>query len=124
MEQMGEVNLGGFVEYEELKGRYEFLTKQTQDLEESLEALKKAIHHINQTTRQRFEETFAKVNERFQTLFPRLFQGGRAELRMTQTEDLMNAGVELLVQPPGKKLSHIGLLSGGEKALSAVAFVF
>ena len=67
------------------------------------------------------------VNERFQTLFPRLFQGGRAELRLIEGEEgqgLLNAGVELLVQPPGKKLSHIGLLSGGEKAMSAMAFVF
>jgi chromosome segregation protein len=64
------------------------------------------------------------VNERFQTLFPRLFQGGRAELRLTEAEDMMNTGVELLVQPPGKKLSHVGLLSGGEKAMAAIAFVF
>jgi chromosome segregation protein len=127
LEGMGDVNLGAIPEYEELKGRQDFLAKQVQDLEESIAALKRAIHRINQTTKQRFEATFEAVNERFKTLFPRLFNGGRAEMRLQEGEDgqgLLNAGVELLVQPPGKKLSHIGLLSGGEKALSAVAFVF
>lgn len=127
LDQMGDVNLGAIPEYAELKQRQEFLSRQIEDLEESLEALRKAIHRINQTTRKRFELTFQMVNERFQTLFPRLFEGGRAELRLSEGEEgqgLLNAGVELLVQPPGKKLSHIGLLSGGEKAMSAVAFVF
>jgi chromosome segregation protein len=127
LEGMGDVNLGSISEYDELKGRQEFLTQQVTDLEESIAALKRAIHRINQTTKQRFEATFEMVNERFKTLFPRLFSGGRAEMRLQEGEDgqgLLNAGVELLVQPPGKKLSHIGLLSGGEKALSAVAFVF
>ncbi|MBI3541014.1 MAG: chromosome segregation protein SMC [Deltaproteobacteria bacterium] len=119
-----EMNLGAIPEYEELKTRQQFLTQQIEDLETSINALKKAIQQVNQTTRKRFEETFHRVNERFQTLFPRLFQGGRAELRLTNEEDLLNSGVELLVQPPGKKLSHVGLLSGGEKAMSAVAFVF
>jgi len=127
IDQMGDVNLGAIPEYEELKQRQDFLSKQIQDLEDSLDALRKAIKRINETTKLRFEATFAAVNERFQTLFPRLFQGGRAELRLVESEEgqgLMNAGVELLVQPPGKKLSHIGLLSGGEKAMSAMAFVF
>lgn len=127
LDSMGDVNLGAIPEYEELKSRQEFLAKQVQDLEESIAALKRAIQRINQTTRQRFEATFEMVNERFKTLFPRLFNGGRAEMRLHEGEDgqgLLNAGVELMVQPPGKKLSHISLLSGGEKALSAVAFVF
>ncbi|QQR82036.1 MAG: chromosome segregation protein SMC [Deltaproteobacteria bacterium] len=122
--RMGEVNLGSIEEYEELKKREVFLSQQIQDLETSLDTLKKAIQKINLTTRKRFEETFHLVNERFQTLFPRLFQGGRAEMRLTDENDLLNSGVELLVQPRGKKLSHVGLLSGGEKALSAMAFVF
>lgn len=127
LDGMGDVNLGSISEYDELKGRQEFLSKQVEDLEQSITALKKAIQRINQTTKLRFEATFEMVNERFKTLFPRLFNGGRAEMRLQEGEDgqgLLNAGVELLVQPPGKKLSHIGLLSGGEKALSAVAFVF
>ena len=122
--KMGEVNLGAIEEYEELKKREEFLSTQITDLETSLDTLKKAIQKINLTTRKRFEETFHMVNERFQALFPRLFQGGRAEMRLTDENDLLNSGVELLVQPKGKKLSHVGLLSGGEKALSAMAFVF
>lgn len=127
LERMGDVNLGAIPEYEELKTRQEFLSRQLADLEGSIDALKKAIQKINQTTKKRFEETYNRVNERFQALFPRLFQGGRAELRLVATEqgeDILNAGVELLAQPGGKKLSHISLLSGGEKALSAMAFIF
>ncbi len=124
LDQMGDVHLGAISEYEELKTRHEFLSRQIADLESSIDSLKKAIQRINQTTRKRFETTFERVNERFQTLFPRLFRGGRAEMRLAESEDSTLAGVELLVQPPGKKLAHIGLLSGGEKALSAIAFVF
>lgn len=124
LEQMGDVNLGAIPEYEELKVRRDFLAQQIEDLEKSLEALKKAIARINQTTKKRFEAAFELVNERFQTLFPRLFQGGRAEIRFSESAETGISGVDLLVQPPGKKLAHIGLLSGGEKALAAIAFVF
>ena len=124
LERLGDVNAGAVSEYEELKSRQEFLSAQMRDLEESLESLRKAIQKINLTTKKRFEETFHLVNERFQHLFPRLFRGGRAELRLTEGEDLMTSGVDLFVQPPGKRLSHVGLLSGGEKAMSAIAFVF
>jgi chromosome segregation protein len=123
LEKMSDVNLGSISEYEELKNREQFLGRQVQDLEQALEGLKKAIVKIDETTKVRFEETFVKVNERFQALFPRLFGGGRAELRLTE-ETPHQVGVDLFVQPPGKKLAHIGLLSGGEKAMSAVAFVF
>ncbi|MBI2981236.1 MAG: hypothetical protein HYY44_02875, partial [Deltaproteobacteria bacterium] len=123
-DKMGDVNLGAIPEHEELKIREEFLKKQVMDLEEAIQGLKRAIAKINETTRLRFEETFEKAGERFRALFPRLFRGGRAELRLTDAEDGINRGVELLVQPPGKKLAHIGLLSGGEKALSAIAFIF
>lgn len=122
VEKLGDVNLATLSECEGLRTRQEFLTRQLQDLEEAIRGLKKAVHRIDQTTRQRFEETFALVNERFQALFPRLFSGGRAELRLTEGDGI--CGVDLFVQPPGKRLSHIGLLSGGEKAMSAVAFVF
>lgn len=124
LDKLGDVNLGAIPEFEELRTRQNFLEKQITDLENSLDALQKAIQRINQTTRQRFEETFALVSERFEALLPRLFRGGRAELRLTETDDPTKQGVELLVQPPGKKLSHISLLSGGEKALSAVGFIF
>ncbi|MBI2068184.1 MAG: AAA family ATPase [Deltaproteobacteria bacterium] len=124
LEKLGDVNLGAIPEYEALRERQEFLGRQTEDLEQSLLALEKAIQKINQMTRKRFEETFVLVNEKFKALFPRLFRGGSAELRLTESEDGASQGMDLFVQPPGKKLSHIGLLSGGEKAMSAVAFIF
>jgi len=124
IEKMGDVNLGSIPEYEELKNRRTFIEGQIQDLEQAIEGLKKAIQKINLTSKKRFEETFQLVEERFRALFPRLFGGGRAELRLVETDPALPAGVDLFVQPPGKRLSHIGLLSGGEKALSAVAFVF
>ena len=124
LEKMGDVNLGAIPEYEELTGRYGFLQEQCRDLENSIESLQKAIHKINHLTRQRFEKTFELVNEKFKVLFPKLFCGGRAELKLTDENDLLNSGVDLFVQPPGKKLSHVALLSGGEKALSAVALIF
>lgn len=124
IEKMGDINLGSIPEYEELKTRNDFLTKQYDDLEQSLEALQKAISRINKTTKKRFEETLNMVNENFKVLFPKLFQGGRAELSLTDPNDLLTSGVDIVVQPPGKKLTHVSLLSGGEKALSATALVF
>ncbi|MDO8461352.1 MAG: chromosome segregation protein SMC [Deltaproteobacteria bacterium] len=124
LEKMGDVNLGALPEYEELRTRHDFLSKQYEDLEKSLEALGRAITRINQATKKRFEETLELVNERFKVLFPKLFRGGRAELSLTDPSNLLESGVEIMVQPPGKKLQHISLLSGGEKALSATALVF
>lgn len=124
MDKMGDVNLGAIPEYEELKNRHDFLSRQYEDLEKSLDALQKAISRINQATKKRFEETLALVNEKFQVLFPKLFKGGRAELSLTDPNDLLTSGVEIMVQPPGKRLQHLSLLSGGEKALSATALVF
>ena len=83
-----------------------------------------AIDRINKTSRQLFRETFDAVNERFSALFPRLFRGGRAELSLTDPDDLLETGIEMLAQPPGKKLQHVGLMSGGEKAMCAIALVF
>ncbi|MDO8644169.1 MAG: chromosome segregation protein SMC, partial [bacterium] len=124
LSKMGDVNLGAIPEYEELKTRNDFLTKQYEDLEKSLDSLQKAISRINQTTRKRFKETLDLINEKFTDLFPRLFRGGRAQISLTDPNDLLNSGVEIMVQPPGKKLQHVSLLSGGEKALSATALVF
>ena len=124
LEKMGDVNLGAIPEYEELIKRCEFLQEQYRDLESSIESLQKAIVKINRLTRERFEKTFHLVNEKFKVLFPKLFEGGKGELYLTDENDLLNSGVDILVQPPGKKLSHMALLSGGEKALAAVAFIF
>src|SRR3989338_3309778 len=100
------------------------MQEQYRDLESSIESLQKAIVKINRLTRERFEKTFHLVNEKFKVLFPKLFEGGKGELYLTDENDLLNSGVDILVQPPGKKLSHMALLSGGEKALAAVAFIF
>ncbi len=124
LEKIGSVHVGAIEEYDELKQRYEFLSKQQQDLVTSLEGLKKAIQKINRISRERFLKTFEMVNEKFQEIFPRLFKGGRAKLLLIDEDNLLDSGVEIYAQPPGKKLQSITLLSGGEKALTAVALVF
>ncbi len=124
IEELGEVNLTAIEQYQELEGRHDFLADQKGDLEESLRSLQQAIQRINRTTRKRFLETFALVNEKFKEIFPRLFCGGSAELRLTNEDDLLETGIEIIVQPPGKKLQNVSLLSGGEKALTAVALIF
>ncbi|WP_020676681.1 chromosome segregation protein SMC [Geopsychrobacter electrodiphilus] len=121
---LGEVNLTAIDEYRELEARYEFLGRQRDDLNQSLDDLQKAISKINRTTRRRFKETFDLVNEQFKLVFPRLFRGGQAELRLTDEEDLLETGIDIIVQPPGKRLQSVNLLSGGEKALTAVAIIF
>ena len=124
IDEMGEVNLTAVDEYRELEERFTFLSTQKTDLEESLHSLQKAIQRINKTTRKRFLETFQQVNAKFQEVFPRLFCGGKAELKLTNEEDLLETGIDIIVQPPGKKLQNVTLLSGGEKALTAVALIF
>ena len=124
IESLGEVNLMAIEEHREHEERYEFLTKQRDDLHQSLDDLQKAINKINRTTRRRFKETFDLVNEKFKQVFPRLFRGGQAELRLTDEDDLLQSGIDIIVQPPGKRLQNVNLLSGGEKALTAVALIF
>ncbi len=124
LDEMGEVNLMAIEECAGMEERFTFLTSQKDDLEESLRGLQQAIQRINRTTRQRFLETYNLINAKFQEVFPRLFCGGQAELRLTDEEDLLETGIEIIVQPPGKKLQNVTLLSGGEKALTAVALIF
>ncbi len=124
LDEMGEVNLMAIDEYAGMEERFTFLSAQKDDLEDSLRSLQQAIQRINRTTRQRFQETYDLVNAKFQEVFPRLFCGGRAELRLTNEEDLLETGIDIIVQPPGKKLQNVTLLSGGEKALTAVALIF
>ncbi len=124
LEELGEVNLMAIEEYADMEERHTFLTAQKADLESSLHDLQQAIQRINRTTRKRFLETFNQVNDTFREVFPRLFCGGRAELRLTDEQDLLETGIEIIVQPPGKKLANVMLLSGGEKALTAVALIF
>ncbi len=124
LERMGEVNVTAIEEHDEIRERYAFLSKQKTDLEDSLAQLRDAISKIDETSRLRFKETFDVVNEKFQQVFPRLFGGGRASLLLTQGAPGEEPGVEILAQPPGKKLQNVNLFSGGEKALTAVALVF
>jgi len=123
-ERMGEINLTAIEEYDELNERYEFLSTHKKDLEGALGQLQRAIQKINRTSRKRFRETFDLVNAKFKEVFPRLFKGGRASLVLTDEENLLETGVEIVAQPPGKKLQSIELLSGGEKALTAVSLIF
>jgi chromosome segregation protein len=124
VEKMGEVNVTAIEEHEEIAQRFEFLSKQKKDLEASLAQLTEAIKTIDETSRQRFKETFDVVNDKFQQVFPRLFGGGRASLLLTQEPGSNEPGIEILAQPPGKKLQSVNLFSGGEKALTAVALIF
>jgi len=122
--RLGEVNPMAIEEFEQLNQRYEFLTAQEQDLTKSLDSLQKVIQKINRTSKQRFIETFGAVNKKFKEIFPRLFNGGHAELVLTKPDDQLESGIEIIARPPGKKLQSVSLLSGGEKALVAISLIF
>ncbi|HWE25997.1 MAG TPA: chromosome segregation protein SMC, partial [Myxococcales bacterium] len=126
VEALGEVSLTAIDEAKEVGDRFAFLTAQKQDLEDSLRKLRSAIERIDRASKERFRETFTLVNERFQQVFPRLFRGGYAELQLVEDPANPSAepGVEIVAEPPGKKLASVNLLSGGEKALTAVSLIF
>ncbi|WP_323933455.1 AAA family ATPase [Aeromonas hydrophila] len=123
VEALGAINLAALEEYEEAKTRSSYLENQCQDLELALETLSQAIKRIDKETQIRFRDTFDKVNEDLKSLFPKVFGGGSAWLELT-SDDLLEAGVSIMARPPGKKNATIALLSGGEKALTALALVF
>ena len=120
---LGDVNLGAIEEQEELSERWRFLNEQKEDLERTLATLRDAIQRINRTSRRRFKETFEAVSKRFSENFPRLFNGGRAGLALTDADDLLEAGIDIMAMPPGKRLQNVNLLSGGEKTLTAIALL-
>ncbi|HEX4801882.1 MAG TPA: chromosome segregation protein SMC [Myxococcaceae bacterium] len=124
LDRIGDINLTAIDEHAEVSSRCEFLRGQQKDLEASLVQLRQAIGRIDRTSRERFKKTFELVNERFQAVFPRLFGGGRASLTLVDPEAGGEPGVEIFAQPPGKKLQNVNLLSGGEKALTAVSLIF
>ena len=124
IQEMGAVNLGTLDEYEELRTRYDFMTKQHDDLTRSIAELEEAISKINSTTRKRLREAFEVLNAKFGEIFVTLFGGGRAELVLTEENNILESGIDIIVQPPGKKLQNIHLLSGGEKALTALSIQF
>jgi chromosome segregation protein len=123
IEQMGPVNMMALDEYKETAQRHEFLETQRKDLIESIENTQDTIKEIDQITRTKFDEAFAKINENFGVVFSRLFQGGQAFLRLTDAENQAESGLEIVASPPGKKLQNVLLLSGGEKSLTALALL-
>jgi chromosome segregation protein len=124
VEQLGAVNLAALEQYREMEERHLFLAKQKKDLEESIESLHETIRRINRTSREKFLEAFDKIQEGFNRSFVALFGGGKAELRLMEDEDVLECGIEIIASPPGKRLQNISLLSGGEKAMTAVALLF
>lgn len=124
LSRIGEVNLSAIEEFGELEERYEFLSKQQQDLVEAKEQLRKVIDRINRICSKRFKETFEAVNERFQKVFPVLFGGGESRLILVEDEEKGEMGIDIVAKPPGKKMTNVSLMSGGEKALTAVSLIF
>ncbi|MGH9562802.1 MAG: chromosome segregation protein SMC, partial [Terracidiphilus sp.] len=123
LEQMGPVNMMALDEYKESAERHNFLETQRKDLIESIENTQETIKEIEQISRTKFDEAFAQINENFGKVFARLFQGGQAFLRITDEENQAESGLDIVVSPPGKKLQNVLLLSGGEKALTALALL-
>ena len=119
-----DVNLGAIKEYEQLKDRFDFLNEQRDDLEKAIDDLHKVVKKINRITQERFIKTFHSINDKLNEVFPRLFEGGSAKLIMTEPNNPLETGIEYMIHPPGKKLTRMSLLSGGEKALSAIALIF
>ncbi|HBI47734.1 MAG TPA: chromosome segregation protein SMC [Smithella sp.] len=124
IDEFGEVNLLALNEYEELDNRYNFLSAQISDLNTSLNVLQRTITRINKISRARFAETFEAVNACFKEVFAQIFPGGHGELLLTDENDLLETGVDIDIQVPGKRRQNVNLLSGGEKSLVAVALIF
>jgi chromosome segregation protein len=124
IDALGPVHVGAIDEYQELLHRYEFLTREEKDLLTAKTQLTEVIHSIDKTTTQMFVEAFEEIRANFQEVFRRLFGGGRADLILTEENSVLDCGIDIIAQPPGKKPTHISLLSGGEKALTAIALLF
>ena len=124
IDRLGPVNMMAIEQFDELESRHAFLTTQRKDLVDSIAQTSEAIKRIDETTRQRFAEAFAAINRNFQQTFSTLFGGGRAGLTLLDENDPLESGIEIIAQPPGKRLQSVQLLSGGEKALTAIALMF
>lgn len=124
IEELGTVNIGSIEEYERVFERYTFLNEQKDDLMEAKGTLFQVIDEMDEEMKKRFEITFTNIRSHFHDVFHSLFGGGRADLVLTDPSDLLNTGVDIVAQPPGKKLQNLGLLSGGERALTAIALLF
>ncbi len=124
LNRMGPVNLASIEEYQELNQRFEFLTTQEADLTQACDTLHATITKINKTTKEMFLNTFIVINEKFQQMFQMFFQGGTSRLVLTDENNVLESGIEIIAQPPGKRVSQLALLSGGEKALTAMSLLF
>jgi chromosome segregation protein len=124
LSRMGAVNLMAFEEFNRLDERYQFLTQQQQDITDSIDSLQRTIKRINQISRRKFRQAFEIINQNFQNTFNYFFNGGGAELELTDGHDILESGITIKAKPPGKRLQNINLLSGGEKALTAIALLF
>jgi chromosome segregation protein len=124
LERLGPVNVLAVQEHDEQEERQRFLTTQRADVAQSVDSLRRTIREINEASSERFRATFDLVNQSFGTVFARLFRGGEAEMRLMDDEDVLESGIEIVARPPGKRLQNLMLLSGGEKALTAIALLF
>jgi chromosome segregation protein len=124
LEGFGPVSVGTIEEHEELTRRLDFLKSQQQDLLQSKDDLTRAMAQINRTARQEFQETFARITQEFRHYFTRLFNGGEANLVLLDPDHVLESGIDIIARPPGKRLQSISLLSGGERALTAIALLF
>lgn len=124
IEDLGTVNLGSIDEYDRILERYTFLSEQRDDLVHAKETMYTVIAEMDEEMQKRFETTFNKIKDEFASVFKELFVGGNAELKLTDPTNILETGVDIVAQPPGKKLQHLGLLSGGERALTAIALLF
>ncbi len=122
--QLGTVNLGAIEEYDRITERNEFLTEQREDLVQGKETLYEIIREMDDEMKTRFSETFNHIKDEFSVVFKELFGGGSAKLQLTDPHNLLDTGIDIIAQPPGKKLQHLGLLSGGERSLTAIALLF
>lgn len=124
IEELGPVNIGAIEEFEHVSERHGFLTEQRNDLNEAKETLRTVISEMDEEMTSRFDDTFHAIRQQFQRVFKELFGGGAADLVLTDPDDLLMTGIEIIAQPPGKKLQNLSLLSGGERALTAIALLF
>ncbi|WP_203332606.1 chromosome segregation protein SMC [Planococcus beigongshangi] len=124
IEELGPVNIGSIEEFDHVSERHNFLTEQRNDLNEAKDTLRTVIREMDEEMTARFDDTFHAIRSHFQRVFKELFGGGSADLVLTNPEDLLTTGVEIIAQPPGKKLQNLSLLSGGERALTAIALLF
>jgi len=124
IERLGNVNIDAIAEQENLEKRYNFLSSQVEDLNKSKTQLQQLISRLNKKSREKFGQTFEEIRVHFQEIFRKLFGGGRADIVLEDTEDILEAGIEIMAKPPGKETRSISLLSGGEKAMTAIALLF